>query len=160
MDLEMIRTRMAQIEDLEAEVKKAKELLKSELENDEPYRDAVQKAKEATAQRKQLKEMVFASNNNQSMLEDIKADTEEINTLKEILSAELFEYYGQKKTDEIQDKNGQMRKFKVTVKLLPARDSYDKRDFEGRYAEEEVKPPVIEREESKTEPKELQEENV
>jgi len=134
MDLEMIRTRMAQIEELEGEVRKAKELLRSELDNDEAYKEAVQKAKEANQEKKRLRDVVYASNNNMSMLEDIKADTEEINTLKEILSPELMEYQSEKKTDEIEDKDGELRKFKVIVRVLPKK-GYDKRDYEGKFTE-------------------------
>lgn len=133
MDLEMIRTRMSQIEELEEEVRKAKELLKSELDNDEAYKESVQKAKEANQEKKRLRDIVYASNNNMSMLEDIRADTEEINTLKEILSPELMEYHSQKKTDEIEDKDGEVRKFKVIVRVLPKKSSYDKRGVDGKY---------------------------
>ncbi len=138
MDLEMIKTRMAQIEDLEQEVRKAKELLKSELENDEAFQEASQKAKEANQEKKRLRDAVYASNNSQNLIEDIKANSEEINTLREILSPELMEYHTQKKTDEIEDKNGEVRKFKIIVRLEP-RKGYDKRDFDGKYTADETK---------------------
>ena len=130
----MIRTRMSEIDDLESENKKAKELIKSQLENDEAYQEALQKSKEALKEKKMLKDSVLAES--QNVIEDIKANNEEISTLKEILSAELVEYHTEKKTDEIKDGKGEVRKFKIIVRIEPKK-SYDKRDFKGKYAKEE-----------------------
>lgn len=134
MDLEMIRTRMSQIDELEEENRKAKELMKDQLENDETFQDANIKSKEALKEKRRIKDSVLAES--QNLIEDIRANNEEISTLKEILSAELVDYYNQKKTDEIADKTGETRKFKIIVRVMPQKSTYDKRDIEGKYTKE------------------------
>jgi len=136
MDLEMMRTRMSQIDELEEENRKARELIKDQLENDETFKDASEKAKEAQKEKRRIKDSILAES--QNVVEDIRANNEEISTLKEILSAELVEYYNQKKTDEIADKSGETRKFKIVVKLVPKKLAYDNRDIEGKYTKDDV----------------------
>lgn len=106
------------IEDLEAENRTLKDLLKSELENSEVYQVTLAKAKEAIGTRRQAKERVLAKPECEKTVSDIKANSEEISTLREILSAELADYYEKNKTDEIVGPDGQQRKFKITVRLV------------------------------------------
>lgn len=134
MDLEMIRTRMSQIDELEEENRKAKELMKDQLENDETFQDANIKSKEALKEKRRIKDTVLAES--QNLIEDIRANNDEIKTLKEILSAELVEYHEKKKTDEIADKKGETRKFKIIVRFIPKNKYNDKRDIEGKYTKE------------------------
>jgi hypothetical protein len=133
MDLEMIRTRMSQIDGLEEENRKAKELIKDQLENDETYQESLLKAKEILKEKKRLKDTILAES--RDIIEDVKANNEEISTLKEILSTELMEYHSEKKTDEIKDDKGEVRKFKIIVRLEPKK-TYDKRDYDGKYTKE------------------------
>lgn len=121
MDIETIKKRIAQLEKLQQEVKINKEMLKGELENDQRYIDASTVVKEATGKRKQIRDEILAHGPNQEIVARVKEDTEEIVTLKEILSAELMEYYSVNKSDEVVDGAGQTRKFVVNVKLLPKR---------------------------------------
>jgi len=125
---------MSQIDELEEENRKAKELMKDQLENDETFQDANIKSKEALKEKRRIKDSVLAES--QNLIEDIRANNEEISTLKEILSAELVDYYNQKKTDEIADKTGETRKFKIIVRVMPQKSTYDKRDIEGKYTKE------------------------
>lgn len=134
MDLTTIRGRIKMIEDLEGENHTAREMLKSALENDQEYTDLNEQAKEMSKTRKQAKNRVLSAPEIQSTAEDIKSNQDEIKTLREILSAELAEYYNKNKTDEIEGADGEPRKFKVIVKLLPRRQSYDKRDSFGQYS--------------------------
>jgi len=119
MDMSAIRNRIKMIEDLEAENRASNELLKSALDNEPAYTDVAKEAKEILARRKRIKEEVLGQVGNEKVVEDIKANKEEISTLLEILSAELAEYYTKEKTDEIEDSSGQKRKFKVLVRLMP-----------------------------------------
>ena len=105
------------IEDLEEENKKSKELLKSALDNDSEYDKAAREAKEVLSKRRRIKERIMEEPGNKKVVEDIKANKEEIETLQEILSAELVDYYAKEKTDQIEDSSGVQRKFKLTVKL-------------------------------------------
>ena len=119
MEISTIRNRIKMIEELEEENRASKELLKSVLENDATYTEAAREAKEALSKRKRIKDEICSQSENEKVVEDIKANKEEIDTLQEILSAELAEYYTKEKTDEIEDSSGAKRKFKITVKLLP-----------------------------------------
>lgn len=136
MDMSAIQKRIDLLEKYQEEVKNAKEMLNGELENSLEYIQATEEAKEAAEKRKKIKEEILAAGPNQKLVADIKSNTEEINTLKEILSAELIEVYQENKSDIFNDSNGEPRKFKVSVRLLPKRVSYESRDSFGKYTEE------------------------
>ena len=121
MEASTIQNRIGLLEKLEEEVKVAKNALKSELENDEVYTEESLQAKEAMARKKKARDTVFATESCQKILDKIKANMEEIAILKEILATELMEVYQEKKTNEIEDANGEARKFVLSVKLLPKR---------------------------------------
>jgi len=121
MDLSTVQKRIEQLEKLQEEVKISREMLKGELENEPEFVEASDEAKAVTQKRKQIKFEILARGPNQQILATIKENQEEINTTKEILSAELMEYYEESKTDEFAD-----RKFKVEATLLPKKFSYDK----------------------------------
>jgi chaperonin GroEL (HSP60 family) len=121
MEVATIQKRIDELEKLEEEVRVAREMLKGELENEEDYNEAADVVKEATAKRKTIKDQILARGPNQKILTEIKENQEEITTLKEILSAELMEFYNQNQTDEFAD-----RKFKVLVRLLPKKGNYEK----------------------------------
>lgn len=126
MNIATIQKRIESLDKLEQEVKAQKEMLKGELENEEGYVEANEEAKAAVTKRNQIKDTVLGQGPNQKILMDIKANQEEIQTLKEILSAELMEFYQENQTDEVGD-----RKFKVTVRLLPRKGEY--RNNLGQY---------------------------
>ena len=125
MEISTIRKRISMIEELEEENKKSKELLKSALENDAEYEEAAREAKEVLSKRRRIKERIIEEPGNKKVVEDIKANKEEIDTLQEILSLELVEYYSKEKTDQIEDSNGEQRKFKLVVKLLPKGSNFE-----------------------------------
>ncbi len=126
MDISTIQKRIEQLEKFEEEVKIAREMLKGELENEEVYLETVEEVKAAVAKRKQIKDEILGKGPNQKVLAEIKENQDEISTLKEILSAELMEFYQANNTDEIAD-----RKFKINVRLLPKRGEY--RNNFGQY---------------------------
>ncbi len=129
MDISTIQKRIGQLEKLEEEVRVAREMLKGELENEELYLQANEEVKATVTKRKQVKDEILGKGPNQKILTEIKENQEEITTLKEILSAELMEFYQQNQTDEIAD-----RKFKINVRLLPKKGEY--RNNIGQYAGE------------------------
>jgi len=130
MDIATIQKRIDQLEKLEEEVRMAKEMLKGELENEEIYLEVVEEAKAATAKKKQLRDEILAKGPNEKVVIGIKENQEEITTLKEILSAELMEFYQESQSDEVGN-----RKFKVTVRLLPKKG--ESRNNFGQYTSEE-----------------------
>ena len=113
------------IDDLDEENKKSKELLKSALDNDTEYEQVAREAKEVLSKRRRIKEKIMEEPGNKKVSEDIKANKEEIETLQEILSAELVEYYTKNKTDQIEDSSGVQRKFKLVVKFLPKNSNFE-----------------------------------
>jgi len=135
MDIATIQKRLGVLEKCEQDIKNAKELLKGELENSLEYQEAVEVAKEANNKKKQIKDEILGQGPNQKILEDIKGTTEEIATLKEILSAELMQLYDENKADSITDANGEVRKFKVEAKILPKKGTFQDRDSFGKYQE-------------------------
>ncbi len=118
-EIASIQQRISQIEELQSELKITKEMLKAELDNDPEYHQAAEDAKAAVAKKKQFKDTIYNTPANQKMVATIKENTEELKTLQEILSAELYRHYEANKTDEVTGADGSTRKFKVSVKLLP-----------------------------------------
>lgn len=133
MDLNVIKERIGIIERLEQENKVSRELIKSALDNSDAYKTAAEKAKETATEKKRIKDTIMSDPANNSAVESIKENMEEISTLKEILSAELMEYYQEKKTDEIEAADGTARKFKISIKLTRANSQYDERDHMGKF---------------------------
>lgn len=136
MDLSKIHQRIATIEKLQRENKEAREMLKSELENDAMYREAVETAEGASKEKKRIKEEIENSGSNSKLMATIQENNEELSTLKEILSAELAEVYVESKKDEIVDENGEVRKFKIIAQLV-SRNSKQGRDTFGKFTESE-----------------------
>jgi len=139
MNIEQIQKRIGLLEKMTKEVKDAKEMLKEELENDPVYIEASEDVDEANAKKKMIREEILRRGPNSKLSEDIKANAEEVKTLKEILSAELTEVWGESQKDEITDHNGEVRKFQVGAKLLPKRGVSDfDRDHEGKFTPSEM----------------------
>ena len=133
MDLNQIQKRISMIEKYAKEISDAKEMIKEELENDAAYVEAEVAMKEAVANRKKMKDDILNRGGNKKLLDEIKANNEEIALLKEILSAELVEVFKENDTDEISDADGETRKFKVTGKLSPRKSSSRGRDNYGKF---------------------------
>lgn len=136
MDIVQIQKRIEAMENLQREIRDAKQMLKEELENDERYAEALEHANEENSKKKRIKEEIENSGSNKKLLQEIKENKEELDTLREILSAELMQLYAEQKTDEITDINGDIRKFKVSVKLLGRGNKYDDRDTYGKFNKE------------------------
>lgn len=137
MDLSVIQKRIAELEKLQEENRISREMLKGELENEMPYLEAVEEVKAAVVKRKQIKDEILSKGANQEVVVNIKNNQEEIKTLRDILSAELAQLYSEQKIDEVTDASGETRKFKVNVKLLPKRATYDQRNAFGQYSKED-----------------------
>lgn len=137
MDINTIQKRIDLLEKYEEEIRTAREMLNGELENSVEYLAADEEAKEAAKKKKQIKEEILNLGPNQKLAADIKANTEEIKTLKEILSVELMQVYKESDSDEFNDANGEPRKFKVSVRLLPKKGVFQNRNNFGQYQSEQ-----------------------
>jgi len=135
MNIEQIQKRIGTLEKTAKDVKDAKDMLKDELENDDAYAEACEDYDKASEKKKLIKEEILRRGPNMKLSEDIKANSEEIKTLKEILSAELTQVWEESKSDEITDHTGEVRKFQISAKLLPRKGSGFNRDNEGKFAE-------------------------
>lgn len=118
-----IPTRISEIEKYREEIRIGRETLKAALEDDPEYVEAAEAAKLAAQKKKQLRDKIWSSQEHQALLAMIKENSEEIATLEEILTTELMQVFKEQNVDEVADENGEPRKFKVTVKLLPKEGS-------------------------------------
>ena len=121
MDIETIQKRIQILEKYEEENRQAREMINSELESDDAYRQAVEEVKEIGKKKKLIKQEIMARDNNVQLGYTIKQNNEEISAIKEILSVELVQYYTKNQTDKFTDASGETRLFKLNVKLLPKR---------------------------------------
>lgn len=137
MEISQTQKRIEMIEGLQRQIREAKEMLKEELENNAEFREVVEQANEINSKKKRLKDEISNAGSNKELLAKIREDSEEIATLKEILSAELMEVYTEQKVDEIPDANGEVRKFTVQAKLVSKRSAHDSRDGMGQYMGDE-----------------------
>ena len=135
MDITTIQKRISLIEKGKKEISDAKEMLKGELENDPANVEAAQEAETANAKKKRIKEEILGRGSNQKLASEVKANTEEVSLLKEILSAELMEVYKEEGKDEIADADGDNRKFKIIASILPKGAKLQDRDGFGKYRE-------------------------
>ena len=137
MEISQIQKRIELIEKYSKEIGDAKEMLKEELESNQEYVNLDIETKEAVKKRKEAKDSILASGPNRKLTEEIKHNAQEISLLREILSAELSQYFVDNKTDEIMDSFGETRKFKVLARLLPRHSKkFDDRDSYGKYVPE------------------------
>lgn len=126
METEQIQKRLSEISKEENEVKTAKRAIKDQLENDLEYVQAREEAKKANLKKKAIKDGIMAMPENQKYAETIKNTQQDLNVLKDILSAELFDYFQKSQKEEIVDADGQIRKFKILAKLVSNKSSFGK----------------------------------
>lgn len=136
MDLASIQKRIAQMEQFQNEIKAAQEMLKSELESDPSYMEALEEAKSTASKKKRLRDEIIGRGPNEKLVLEIKENKEEIKTLKQILTAELLQHYQETQTDEVPDQNGVPRKFQINAKVLPKGAKGDDRNHLGQYTNE------------------------
>ena len=134
MDITEIKKRIKSLETYKEENKVARQALSDELENNPSYIESCDVVKEAMLKRKQIKDEIIAQPETQKIILNIKENKEEVETLEEILSTELVEYFHEKKVSEIEDADGEKRQFKIVVKILPKKKHWEDRDIDGKYA--------------------------
>ncbi len=118
MALAEIQQRLTEIETEKEQVTTLKEMLKDSLENDIPYQEAYAEQKDWAAKAKKAKEAAYAAANADEIQEKIAEHNEKIKSLNELLSYDLFQFYQENNTNEFEDANGNIRKFKVGASLV------------------------------------------
>lgn len=111
--IENLKKRFATLEKIKEELRAERELLKAEIENSAEYLQLSEEIKAIKARQEQLTE-------NNSIIQDIKEKIKEANQeyteIKEILSAELVNYYRENNDDQI-EADGKIYRIKVTAKI-------------------------------------------
>lgn len=117
--------RLGQVEKAQAELKNERDMLKSEIENSEAYREMTELI---DRQKKERKLLIDGSSIAIELGQKIKETAEEVKELKEILSAELVAYYTSLEADQFEDEDGHIFQIKVTAK---AKETKQKSLFAG-----------------------------
>lgn len=100
------------------ELKRLKEMLESALLNDEAYRTAAEKTKEAAKEKGKAKLNVLAVQANKELSEKIKDMTQENKDLSVAQSEYLREYARLSGTNEIEGEDGEVREIVYVAKLV------------------------------------------
>ncbi len=114
----MIKQGMTTIDRNKSELKKLKEMMESALLNDEPYRTAAEKAKEAAKEKGKAKMNVMSVPANKQLEEKIKDLTQENKDLAGAQSEYLREYARLSGTNEIEGEDGEVREIIYVAKLV------------------------------------------
>lgn len=114
----MIKNSLTTVDRNKTELKKLKEMMESALTNDEGYREASEKAKEAAKVKGKAKLNVLANPATKQIDEKIKDLTQEIKDLNIGLSEYLREYQRLSGSSEIEGEDGEVREIVYVAKLI------------------------------------------
>jgi len=113
--LETVRRRMTIIEKSKEEFKKLKEMYDSALMNNTVYVEADKAVKDTTNKRKLVANQLIKQPGMAETIGKMKAIKEQIKENEESLANELMEYYRTAGVTEIEDENGQVQEFVISV---------------------------------------------
>lgn len=114
----MIKQGIATTDRNKSELKKLKEMLESALLNDETYRTAAEKAKEAAKEKGKAKLTILNVPANKQLAEKIKDLSSENKELQQAQSEYLREYARLSGTNEIEGDDGEVREIVYVAKLV------------------------------------------
>lgn len=115
--LETVRRRLTILEEADNQLQKQKEMLDDVFVNDAAYQKADEAVKEVSKKRTDERARITKTPQAQMVLEKIKEIKTDIDENKDILSQELMQYYKVAGVTEIEDSQGNIQEFKITVKL-------------------------------------------
>jgi hypothetical protein len=118
MNIEMITKRLEIMEQINEELKKIKNAIQDELDNDDDFQSLQMMATEHKAKAKQVREKVAEKASIKELELNLKEKKQELKELKEVLSQELADYYRQEGTMEIEDHTGNIKRMKFNVSLI------------------------------------------
>lgn len=125
MALAEIQQRLSEIETEKEQVQTLKQMLKDALESDIPYQEAAAEQQDWSAKAKKAKEAAYVAANGDEILEKISEHQEKIKSMLELLSFELVQYYEENKTNEFEDAEGNIRRFKVGASIVRGKGGDD-----------------------------------
>lgn len=115
---QMIKTNVATLDRNKNELKKLKEMLESALLNDEPYRQAMEKVKEAAKEKGKAKATVMEVQATKQLADKVKDMSQENKELVQAQSEYLREYARLSGTNEIEGEDGEVREIIYVAKLI------------------------------------------
>lgn len=118
---QMIKTNITTLDRNKSELKKLKEMLESALLNDEPYRIATEKVKEAGKEKGKTKAAVMQNPATKQLDEKVKDLMQENKDLAAAQSEYLREYARLSGTNEIEGDDGEVREIVYIAKLVKKR---------------------------------------
>lgn len=115
---EMIKTHMSQIDDLQEEITKRKDMLDDIFTNDETFQEHDKVAKEAAKVRSATKQQIMKRPDAAELSNKLKELKSEQSELREGLSDYLREYQRLSGSNEIEGNDGEIREIVYTAKLV------------------------------------------
>lgn len=117
--LDVVRRRLTVIESSKTELRKLKEMYNDSFLNDELYVKADKIVKEATQKRKEIQNQLAQQPAIADIAGKLKDLKEQIKSEEVSLADELMEYYKTAGVMEIEDADGNVREFQISIKLKP-----------------------------------------
>jgi hypothetical protein len=117
--LEIVRRRLTIIEKAKEELKQFKEMHDDALGNDPLYKKADDLVKEATQKRKDIQTELSKQPAIAEVVGKVKDLKEQMRSNQESLAEELMEYYRTAGVTEIEDENGNVQEFIISIRLKP-----------------------------------------
>lgn len=118
MNDEVIKKRLKIIKDLQEELNKIKEAYDESLESDAAYQEVQAELDETKEATKKKQEKVLANSTYENFRLKMKEIRQDMAENREILSAELLDYYKTNDSTTIIDDEGREKKLKFSVKLV------------------------------------------
>jgi len=115
--LKIILKRLKIIDDLKKDLNVKQEMIKDVLEGDADYQDRLEKSNKTKKDKDDRKKEILNQTNIATINEDILDTRKELSENKEILSQELMVLYANEGITQITDLEGNIREFKVSVRL-------------------------------------------
>ena len=115
--LEVVRRRLSLLQKADEELKLQKEMFENLLINDPQYQEAEAAVKEVTKKKTDQKARIAKTPAAQGILSKIKSLSDDIKDNKQMLSSELMQYYQTAGVTEIEDSEGNVQEFEITIKL-------------------------------------------
>lgn len=117
--LEIVRRRLTIIEKSREELKKLKEMYTDAFLNNELFVKADKLVKEATQKRKEIQAELSKQPAVAQVAGKLKDVKEQVKSEEVSLGDDLMEYYKTAGVMEIEDADGNVREFQITIKLKP-----------------------------------------
>lgn len=117
--LEIVRRRLSIIEKSKEELKKLKDMYNDAFLNNELFVKADKIVKEATQKRKEIAAQLAKQPAVAEVAGKLKDIKEQVKSEEVALTDDLMEYYKTAGVMEIEDADGNVREFEITIKLKP-----------------------------------------